>query len=49
MKTSLILIARQTRKAVCVLDTTPGTLADDLGCLAALASLSAVAYILLVL
>jgi hypothetical protein len=31
------------------LHTTPGTLADDLGCLAALISLAAVAYILLVL
>jgi hypothetical protein len=29
--------------------TTPGTLADDLGCFAALLSLAAVAYILLVL
>jgi hypothetical protein len=31
------------------ISTTPGTLADDLGCLAALLSLAAVAYILLVL
>jgi hypothetical protein len=31
------------------LHTTPGTLADDLGCLAALISLAAVAYFLLVL
>jgi hypothetical protein len=31
------------------LHTTPGTLADDFGCLAALTSLGAVAYILLVL
>lgn len=31
------------------LRTTPGTMADDLGCLAALTSLGAVAYILLVL
>lgn len=29
--------------------TTPGTLADDLGCFAALSVLAAVAYILLVL
>ena len=31
------------------LDTTPGTLADDLGCAAALAVLAAFAYALLVL
>jgi hypothetical protein len=31
------------------LNTTPGTLADDLGCFAALTTLSAVAYALLVL
>ena len=31
------------------LSTTPGTLADDLGCVAALAMLAAVAYALLVL
>jgi hypothetical protein len=31
------------------LRTTPGTLADDIGCLAALTGLAAVAYILLVL
>lgn len=31
------------------LRTTPGTLADDLGCLAALGSLSALAYLLLVI
>lgn len=30
-------------------DTTPGTMADDLGCLAAMASLSFVAWFLLVL
>jgi hypothetical protein len=31
------------------LNTTPGTLADDLGCLAALTAIAAVAYALLVL
>jgi hypothetical protein len=38
-----------TRTRIKVLSTTPGTLADDLGCLAALTSLAAVTYALLVL
>lgn len=37
------------KSLVKALNTAPGTLADDLGCLAALISLAAVAYILLVL
>jgi len=41
--------ADRARAFAAALHTTPGTLTDDLGCLAALASLSAVAYILLVL
>lgn len=41
--------ADRARTVAAALHTTPGTLVDDLGCLAALASLSAVAYILLVL
>jgi hypothetical protein len=44
-----IRLMDRARAVAAALDTTPGTLADDLGCLAALASLSAVAYILLVL
>jgi hypothetical protein len=37
------------RRHLRILSTTPGTPADDLGCLAALTSLAAVAYALLVL
>jgi len=41
--------AARAQTLAAALRTTPGTLADDLGCLAALISLGAVAYILLVL
>lgn len=45
----LILPKHRARALTRSLHTTPGTLADDLGCLAALTALVAVAYVLLVL
>ena len=43
------LICTRAKALAAALGTTPGTLADDIGCLAALGSLSTVAYLLLVI